>query len=153
LSSPSPGPSQAQRPEYLQNSLFGSSPFYDAYTNKLEEKPRTRNIYKRFSNITGEVQPVVTEICLRLNPLGPRTFQFYHFTAMIKTNPDMPPLSKLDMLALIGKTDFSGDVEDIKTAKTSPGFTTASGRITAKQSSVQVMPTLVNSEIREPRQE
>ena len=110
-------------------SLFSSSPFYDANTARLEDKDRARDIYRQISTVTQEMQPVVTELCLRLNPLGPRASQFYQFTAMVKTNPDLPSLSESDMTALVQDMGLGG-VECIEATKTSLNLTTVSGRIT-----------------------
>ena len=109
-------------------SLFSSSPFYDAKTDRLEDRDRARDIYRQISTVT-QMQPVVTELCLRLNPLGPRASRFYQFTAMVKTNPDLPSLSESDMTALVEDMGLGG-VECIKTTNTSWNFTTVSGRIT-----------------------
>jgi hypothetical protein len=80
-------------------SLFTSSPFYDDNTDQREGPDWVRRIYSRLSSLPQEIKPVLTELSLRLNPLGPLAFQSYQFTAMVKNNLEMP-LSESDIASV-----------------------------------------------------
>jgi hypothetical protein len=59
----------------------------------LGPESRARLVDNRISGMPREKLPVVTQICFRLWPCGPRAFDGYDYTAMIKTDPAQPKLS------------------------------------------------------------
>jgi hypothetical protein len=93
----------------------------DAFTNE--------RIENGFSTMSGDLLPAVIEIGFRLHPIGGLPFHAYQYTALIKTDPNSPELSRSRIRELIYKMGYEWGAEDIDTDILSPNWTRACGLI------------------------
>jgi hypothetical protein len=79
--------------------------------------------------MSRDLLPAVIEIGFRLHPIGGLPFHAYQYTALIKTNPNAPELSRSRIYKLIYKIGYKWGAEDIDTNILSPNWTWACGLI------------------------
>ena len=93
----------------------------------LGPESRARLIDNRISGMPREKLPAVTQICFRLWPCGPRAFDGYDYTAMIKTNPAQPKLSGDRIAELIQGISYAWEINNITADILSPDWTRVKG--------------------------
>jgi hypothetical protein len=83
----------------------------------------------RVLSMPGERLPVVTQLCFRLYPCGPRAFNGYEYSAIIKTDPNQRKLSANRICKLIKALGYTREIEDLNLDIISPDWTRVGGVI------------------------
>jgi hypothetical protein len=83
----------------------------------------------RVLSMLRETLPVVTQLCFRLYPCGPRAFDGYEYSAIIKTDLNQRKLSANRIRKLIKGLGYTREIEDLNLDIISPDWTRVGGVI------------------------